>query len=153
MTPINPPKIILLVEDNPDDEELTLHALKKGKIKNDIVVVRDGQEALDYLFAQNTYADRDPNSVPQVILLDLKLPKLDGLEVLSHVRANPKTNNIPVVLLTSSREERDRLQAYENGANSFVCKPVETAEFINSIQQLQVYWMLINEPAPPRTGP
>lgn len=134
-------KTILLVEDNPDDEQLTLHALRKGRIANDINVVRDGQEAVDYLF--------DPaKALPQVVLLDLKLPKLDGLEVLSRIRSNPRTSTLPVVLLTSSREDQDRLQAYRNGANSFVCKPVETAEFIASIQQLQLYWMVLNEPAP-----
>lgn len=147
-------KIILLVEDNPDDEELTLHALRKGKIKNEVIVVRDGQEALDFLFFKNGFSNRDPKVTPQVILLDLKLPKLDGLEVLARIRENQSTQHIPVVLLTSSREEKDRLSAYENGANSFVCKPVDTNEFVSAIQQLQVYWMLLNEPAPTRaSGP
>jgi two-component system response regulator len=141
-------KVILLVEDNPDDELLTVRALKKGHLRNEIVVVRDGAEAIDYLFCQGKYATRNPAAVPQVILLDLKLPKLDGMEVLARIRSNPKTALIPVVLLTSSKEQQDLLAGYKNGANSFVCKPVDPIEFMSAIQQLELYWVLLNEPSP-----
>jgi two-component system response regulator len=140
-----PERAILLVEDNPDDELLTLRALKKGHIKNDIVVARDGAEALDYLFATGPYAGRDPKILPQVVLLDLKLPKLDGLEVLKRLRADERCKLLPVVILTSSREEKDVVQGYLNGANAYVCKPVDMEQFSQAVAQLGLFWMLINE--------
>lgn len=142
-------KMILLVEDNPDDEALTLRALKKSNIANKIVVVRDGVEALDYLFGTGTYAGRDPLDLPQVTLLDLKLPKVDGLEVLRRIRADPRTRMLPVVILTSSKEEQDLIQAYSSGANSYVRKPVDFNQFVDAIGQLGLYWLVLNE-APPR---
>jgi len=141
-------KIILLVEDNPDDEELTLLALKKSNILNEVIVARDGVEALDYLFATGKYADRAPSHVPQLILLDLKLPKLDGLEVLKRLRANPRTKLIPVVVLTSSSEEEDMLASYRTGANSYVRKPVDFHRFADAIKQVGMYWLLLNEVPP-----
>jgi two-component system response regulator len=142
-------KMILLVEDNPDDEALTLRALNKNRVANNIVVVRDGVEALDYLFASGSYAGRDPFELPQVILLDLKLPKVDGLEVLRRIRSDPRTHMLPVVILTSSREEQDLIQAYSNGANSYVRKPVDFNQFVEAIGQLGLYWLVLNE-APPQ---
>jgi two-component system response regulator len=142
-------KIILLVEDNPDDEELTLLALKESNILNEVVVTRDGAEALDYLFATGQYAGRDPSRMPQLILLDLKLPKLDGLEVLKRLRADPRTQLIPAVILTSSSEEEDVTASYRRGANSYVRKPVDFHHFADAIKQLRLYWLLLNE-APPR---
>ena len=142
-------KMILLVEDNADDEALTLRALHKNKVANRIVVVRDGAEALDFLFCTGAYADRDPHDLPQITLLDLKLPKLDGLEVLRQVRANPHTQTLPIVILTSSREEQDLITAYTNGANSYVRKPVDFNEFVDAIGRLGLYWLILNE-APPR---
>jgi two-component system response regulator len=142
-------KLILLVEDNADDEALTLRALNKNKIANRIVVVRDGAEALDYLFATGTYADRDPFELPQVILLDLKLPKVDGLEVLRRLRSDPRTHMLPVVVLTSSKEEQDMLKAYSLGVNSYVRKPVDFNQFVEAIGQLGLYWLVLNE-APPK---
>ncbi|MGE5642575.1 MAG: response regulator [Byssovorax cruenta] len=141
-------KMILLVEDNADDEALTLRALNKSKIANTIVVVRDGAEALDYLFCTGPYADRNPLDLPQVILLDLKLPKVDGLEVLRRLRAEPRTHMLPVVILTSSKEEQDLVNAYSNGANSYVRKPVDFNQFVEAIRQLGLYWLVLNE-APP----
>jgi len=141
-------KVILLVEDNPDDEELTLHAFEKSNINNTIVVARNGAEALDYLFAMGIYAGRDPNDLPLVVLLDLKLPKIDGLEVLRRIRANDLTQLLPVVLLTSSNEEEDRLKGYMLGANSYVRKPVDFDEFVRVAGQLGLYWILLNEPPP-----
>ena len=142
-------KMILLVEDNADDEALTLRALNKNKVANRIIVVRDGAEALDFLFCRGTYADRDPHDLPQITLLDLKLPKVDGLEVLRQVRANPHTQLLPIVILTSSREEQDMIKAYTNGANSYVRKPVDFNEFVEAIGRLGLYWLILNE-APPR---
>jgi len=142
-------KMILLVEDNPDDEALTLRALKKSNIMNKVVVARDGAEALDFLFCTGTYADRDPNNKPQVILLDLKLPKVDGLEVLRHIRADERTRLLPVVILTSSKEEQDMIKGYSLGANSYVRKPVDFNQFVESVRQLGLYWLILNE-APPR---
>lgn len=139
-----PNNVILLVEDNPDDEMLTMRALNKGKVKNEIVVVRDGQEALDYLFYEGAYATR-PKGYPQIVLLDLKLPKVDGLEVLRRVRANSPTKTLPIVILTSSREEKDLMAGYGGGANSYIVKPVDMGQFIEAIQQLQLYWMVLNE--------
>lgn len=142
-------KMILLVEDNPDDEALTLRALKKNNIGNELVIARDGAEALDFLFATGKFADRNMHDLPQVILLDLKLPKIDGLEVLRRIRANEVTRLLPVVILTSSREERDRLNGYSLGANSYVQKPVDFDQFVGAVRQLGLYWLVLNE-APPR---
>jgi two-component system response regulator len=142
-------RIILLVEDNPDDVELTLLAFDKSKIVNDIVVATDGQEALDYLFATGTHTGRDAALLPQVVLLDLKLPKVDGLDVLRRMRADERTRRLPVVVLTSSNEEKDVVRSYDLGANSFVQKPVDFAEFIDAAQHLGLYWLVLNE-APPQ---
>lgn len=139
-------KYILLVEDNPDDEELTLMGLKSSGVINEVVVVRDGEEALQFLLAEGQYKDRSAEAVPAVILLDLKLPKLSGLEVLERLRANPLTKCIPVVILTSSSEEEDVVSSYKLGANSFVRKPVEFNRFADAVKHLGLYWMLINEP-------
>lgn len=136
---------ILLVEDNPDDELLTLRALKKNNIGNDVFVVRDGVEALHYLFCKEEYADRDPGDMPQLILLDIKLPKIDGLEVLRYIRADKRTKCLPVVILTSSKEEQDMMDAYAGGANSYVRKPVDFTEFAQAIQRLGLYWLVLNQ--------
>ncbi len=141
-------KVILLVEDNPDDEALTLRALKKNNIKNEVVVAKDGAEALDYLFGTGAYTGRDLNLMPQVILLDLKLPKVDGFEVLRRLRAADQTKFLPVVILTTSNEDQDRIKGYGLGANSFVRKPVEFDKFIEAIGQLGLYWLILNESAP-----
>jgi len=141
-------KIILLVEDNPDDEALTLRALKKNNIRNEVVVARDGVEALDYLFATGSYAGRDVRQMPQIVLLDLKLPRVDGFEVLRKLRSNELTKLLPVVILTTSNEENDRINGYGLGANSFVRKPVEFDRFIEAVRQLGLYWLILNEPAP-----
>ncbi len=138
-------KYILLVEDNKDDEDLTVRALRKGNISNDIQVVRDGAEALDYLFAQGAYVGRDVTQRPQVVLLDLKLPKISGMEVLKKIRETESTKSLPVVILTSSREERDLLNGYQLGANSYICKPVDMNQFTVAIQQLGLYWLVLNE--------
>ncbi len=143
-------KSILLVEDSPDDQALTLRALKKGGIANEVVVVRDGAEALDYLFATGTYAARDTSVMPTVILLDLKLPKVDGLEVLRRLRADSRTKILPVVILTSSNEEQDLIAGYGLGANSYVRKPVDFVQFTEAVQHLGLYWLLINEALPRR---
>jgi len=140
--------VILLVEDNPDDEELTLLAFKESNVLNEVVVARDGAEALDYLFGTGKYAGRDASRPPQLILLDLKLPKLGGLEVLEHMRADPRTSLIPVVILTSSSEEEDILASYRLGANSYVRKPVDFHHFADSVKQLGMYWLLLNETPP-----
>ncbi|NOR82180.1 MAG: response regulator [Ardenticatenales bacterium] len=142
-------KTILLVEDNPDDELLTLRALRKNKILNEVKVVRDGAEALDYLFGAGKYAGRDTMEMPQVVLLDLKLPKLDGLEVLRRLRADELTRRLPVVVLTSSDEEQDILASYDLGANSYVRKPVGFHQFIDALRQLGLYWLVLNQPPPP----
>jgi two-component system response regulator len=142
-------KMILLVEDNPDDEALTLRALQKNKIKNRVVVTRDGVEALDFLFCTGTYAERDPREMPQIVLLDLKLPKVDGLEVLRRIRADERTRLLPIVILTSSNEEKDLIEGYKNGANSYVRKPVDFDQFVEAVQQLGLYWLVLNE-LPPR---
>jgi two-component system response regulator len=141
-------KVILLVEDNPDDEALTLRALKKNNIKNEVVVARDGIEALDYLFGTGAHAGRDLNVQPQVVLLDLKLPKLDGFEVLRRLRAAEPTKLLPVVILTTSNEDQDRVKGYGLGANSYVRKPVEFDRFIEAVRQLGLYWLILNERAP-----
>jgi two-component system response regulator len=141
-------KSILLVEDNPDDVELTLMALKESKILNQVKVTRDGVEALEYVFCTGKYAQRQPANLPELVLLDLKLPKLGGLEVLEKLRADPRTKLIPVVILTSSSEEEDVLKSYNMGANSYVRKPVEFHQFVEAVRQLGMYWLLVNE-APP----
>ena len=140
-------KTILLVEDNPDDEKLTLRALTKNNLTK-VVVARDGVEALDYLFATGVYAGRDVGAVPTVVLLDLKLPKLDGLGVLRRLRADERTKRLPVVVLTSSKEEQDLMSSYNLGANSYIRKPVDFTQFIEAVRQLGVYWLELNEPAP-----
>lgn len=140
-------KTILLVEDNPDDEALTLRALQKNNILNDVAIVRDGAEALDYLFCQGSYATREPSS-PAVILLDLKLPKIDGLEVLNRIRNDVRTRLLPVVILTSSKEDQDVIKGYSFGANSYIRKPVDFAQFIEAIRQVGMYWLMMNEPPP-----
>ena len=137
---------ILLVEDNPNDVELTLHAFKKNNIVNRIEIVRDGAEALDYLFATGMYADRDINSHPRVILLDLKLPKIDGKEVLRRIKADPRTQTIPVVVVTSSREESDVVESYHLGVNSYIRKPVDFEQFTEAVRTIGMYWLLLNEP-------
>ncbi len=141
-------KIILLVEDNADDEALTLRALRKNNVMNRIVVARDGAEALDYLFARGEYSHREPYELPEVVLLDLKLPKLDGLDVLRAIREDERTRLLPVVILTSSDMERDLIESYKLGANSYVRKPVEFSEFVDAVRQLHLYWMVLNEGAP-----
>jgi two-component system response regulator len=142
------PKGILLVEDNPDDEELTLMALKEGNIVNEVVVAHDGVEALDYLWGTGQYAGRDPSHQPALILLDLKLPRLNGLEVLARLRADPHTALIPVVVLTSSSEQEDLIASYRLGVNSYVRKPVEFHRFADAVRQLGMYWLLLNETPP-----
>jgi two-component system, response regulator len=142
-------KMILLVEDNPDDEELTTRALRKANIANEIVVARDGRQALDFVFAEGEHAGRDLSRMPAVILLDLKLPKLNGLDVLQRLRADERTKLIPTVVLTSSSEDEDMVKSYKFGANSYVRKPVEFGAFANAVSQLGVYWVLLNE-LPPR---
>ncbi len=138
---------ILLVEDNPDDVELTMRALRKNNIANNVVVARDGAEALDFLFCQGTYSDRNIQDDPRLILLDLKLPKIDGLQVLERLRADERTKLVPVVILTSSKEEQDLISGYKSGANSYVRKPVDFNKFVEAVRQIGLYWLLINEPA------
>jgi len=140
---------ILLVEDNPDDVELTLRAFRKSKIANEVVVARDGVEALDYLFATGPHVGRDNSVLPQLVLLDLKLPRLDGLQVLERIRAHPKTKLLPVVILTSSTEQPDLLTGYTLGANSYIRKPVDFQEFLVAVRRLGLYWLLLNQPPPP----
>jgi len=139
-------KTLLLVEDNPQDEMLTLRALSRANLANRVDVVRDGQQAIDYLFQQGAFADRLGKELPAVVLLDLGLPRLGGLEVLEQLRADPRTQFLPVAILTSSDEEQDRLKSYHFGANSFVRKPLEFAEFAQAVAQVGVYWMALNEP-------
>lgn len=141
-------KTILLVEDNPQDEMLTLRALKKANVANRIDVARDGQQALDYLFRAGEFAERDGPDLPTVVLLDISLPRLSGLEVLERLRADVRTELLPVVMLTSSDERKDRLKSYETGCNSFVQKPVDFAEFAETVACLGVYWLATNEPPP-----
>ena len=141
-------RCILLVEDNPDDVELTLRAFKNGNIRNEIVVARDGAEALDYLFVTGAYAGRDADIMPAVILLDLRLPKIDGMEVLRRLRADERTKLLPVVILTSSKEERDLIDGYTLGANSYIRKPVDFVQFSEAVRHLGLYWLIINEPPP-----
>ncbi len=141
-------KIILLVEDNPDDVALTLRAFKQNNISNKVIVAKDGVEALDYLFGKGMYAERDANDLPVVTLLDLKLPKIDGMEVLKTIRQNELTKLLPVVILTSSTQEQDVVNGYKLGANSYVRKPVDFKEFVEAIKLLGLYWLLWNEPPP-----
>jgi CheY-like chemotaxis protein len=138
-------KVVLLVEDNPDDVELTLRAFKKYNIMNKVVVASDGAEALDYLFCTGRYASRDTNNLPEIVLLDLKLPKVDGLEVLQRLRADERTKHLPVVILTSSNEERDLINGYKLGVNSYVQKPVEFTQFSEAVGRLGIYWLLLNK--------
>lgn len=141
-------KMILLIEDNPDDELLMLRALTKNNIANEVYVARDGEEALDFLYGTGTYADRDLNEMPQLILLDLKLPKIDGLKVLKRLREEETTKKIPVVVLTTSAEQQDIVRSYDLGANSYVQKPIDFNEFIEATRQLGLYWLVINKTAP-----
>ncbi len=142
--------LIMLVEDNPDDEALTVRALKKHNIVKEVFVARDGVEALDYLFCEGAHAGRETEDFPQVVLLDLKLPRLDGLGVLRRIRADARTKLLPVVILTSSNEEQDRVQGYGLGANSYVRKPVNFDQFVEAAKQLGLYWLVLNEPPPLR---
>jgi CheY-like chemotaxis protein len=141
-------KVILLVEDNRDDEALALRALKKNNILNKVVVAHDGVEALDYLFAEGSHADRDTDIMPEVVLLDLKLPRIDGLEVLRRIRQGARTRLLPVVILTSSGEERDMIEGYSLGCNSYIRKPVDFVQFGQAVQQLGLYWLVLNVPPP-----
>ncbi len=145
---INKERDILLVEDNPDDIELTLNALKENHIANDVIVAHDGEEALDYLFSKDAYADRSSGKNPAVVLLDLKLPKVDGIQVLKEIRNNKHTQYIPVVILTSSKEERDIINGYKLRANSYIRKPVDFEQFSEVIKNLGLYWLILNEPLP-----
>src|SRR5262245_36195544 len=147
-------RTILLVEDNPNDVELTLRAFERTNVIREIVVVSDGEEAIQYLFSTGAYANRSPLKMPEVVLLDMKLPKLDGLGVLQRMRADERTKRLPVVMLTSSREEKDVISSYDLGANSFVRKPVDFWEFVEAAKHLGIYWLEVNEPAPsePRNG-
>jgi two-component system, response regulator len=143
--------VILLVEDNPDDQALTLRALKGNNIKNEVVVAHDGVEALDFLFGRGTYAGRDLSNMPLVTLLDLKLPRVDGLEVLKQMRSDERTKLLPVVILTSSMEDQDRLQGYSCGANSYIRKPVDFREFMDAVRHLGLYWLILNQGPPNAT--
>ncbi|MEO6710928.1 MAG: response regulator [Planctomycetota bacterium] len=140
-------KVILLVEDNPDDEKLTVRALKKNLIANEVVIARDGVEALDYLFGTGLHAGRDVTLWPALVLLDLKLPRMDGQEVLRRIRADNRTKRLPVVILTSSGEEQDLVNGYNGGANSYIRKPVDFTQFMEVVRQLGLYWLVLNEPA------
>jgi CheY-like chemotaxis protein len=137
---------ILVVEDNPDDLEMSLHALRKAKIANRIQVARDGQEALDFIFCEGEFADRKMENALKVILLDLKLPKVDGLEVLKRLKSDPRTKKIPVVILTSSKEQNDVIESYDLGTNSYIVKPVSLDQFVAAVQNLGMYWLLLNQP-------
>jgi CheY-like chemotaxis protein len=141
-------KNILLVEDNPSDVKLTKRALEQNQITNELIVAEDGQEALDYLFATGRYADRNVRDLPAVVLLDLKLPKIEGLEVLQRIRANEFTRLLPVVILTSSSQEEDMIASYKLGANSYIRKPVDFKQFTEAVRNLGMYWLLLNEPSP-----
>jgi two-component system response regulator len=138
-------KVILLVEDNPDDEALTLRALKKNDIRNQVVVARDGAQALEYLFGTGERKEGDPEALPELVLLDLKLPRVDGLEVLRRIRADERTRLLPVVILTSSKEQRDLVEGYGYGANSYIRKPVDFGQFVEAVRQLGLYWLVLNE--------
>ncbi len=140
--------VILLVEDNPDDEALTIRALNRNNITNEVVVARDGVQAMDYVFAKGNHADRDINDLPRLVLLDLKLPKVDGLEVLRQIRADERTKRLPVVVLTSSKEEQDLVDSYNLGVNSYIRKPVDFTLFTEAVRQVGLYWLVLNEPPP-----
>lgn len=142
-------KTILLVEDNPNDATLTIQALKQHKLVNEVVLAADGVEALDYLFARGAYVNRTASETPALVLLDIKLPKVDGFEVLREIRANAMTALLPVVMLTSSREEQDLLQSYRLHCNSYICKPVDFTQFVRAVEQLELYWLVTNESPPP----
>jgi CheY-like chemotaxis protein len=142
-------KVILLVEDNPSDVGLTQRALAKSRGANELVVSEDGQEALDYLFGSGKYAGRDVSEIPALVLLDLKLPRVDGLEVLRQIRADQRTHRLPVVIMTTSKEEQDVAQGYDLGANSYIRKPVDFKQFVESVEHLGLYWLVLNEPPPP----
>lgn len=148
---MNDRHVILLVEDNASDEELTLRALKKSNIGNKVVVMRDGSAALDYLFARGAHAGRDTKEIPQVVLLDLNLPKMGGLEVLRAIRADERTKLLPVVILTSSKEDKDLVGGYELGANSYIVKPVDFTQFAEAVRQLGMYWLVLNQRPPMAT--
>ena len=141
-------RVILLVEDNPDDEALTIRALQRNNIMNEVVVARDGVEAMDYLLAAGAHKGRDVTDLPQVVLLDLKLPKMDGLKVLRRIRADDRTKRLPVVVLTSSKEDQDLLDNYNSGANSYIRKPVDFTQFSEAVRQLGLYWLVLNAPPP-----
>jgi CheY-like chemotaxis protein len=141
-------KSILLVEDNPDDEALTIRALRKAHVSNEVIVARDGAEALEYLFAEGKFQGRNLKDQPQIVLLDLKLPKIDGLQVLERIRSDKRTELLPVVILTTSKEEKDLIGGYSRGANSYVAKPVDFIEFTEAVKNLGMYWLLINERPP-----
>jgi CheY-like chemotaxis protein len=143
-------KIILLVEDNPSDVGLTQRALAKSHVANELIVAEDGQEALDYLFGAGAYAGREVTELPALVLLDLKLPRVDGLEVLRQIRADERTRRLPVVILTTSREEQDVAQSYDLGANSYIRKPVDFTQFAQAVEHLGLYWLVLNESAPPK---
>jgi two-component system response regulator len=145
-------KTILLVEDNPNDEMLTIRALKKNNILNEVIVVRDGAQALEYLFAEGEYEGRDLDNKPEVILLDLKLPKISGLEVLKRIKSDKRTKLLPVVVLTTSTEDQDLISSYEFGANSYIRKPVDFDQFIKAVGQLGLYWLVLNEGPPTQSG-
>lgn len=140
--------VILLVEDNPDDEALTIRALNRNKISNEVFVARDGVEAMDYVFARGAHSERDVNDLPRLVLLDLKLPKADGLEVLKQIRENETTKRLPVVVLTSSKEEQDLVDSYNLGVNSYIRKPVDFTLFTDAVRQVGLYWLVLNEPPP-----
>jgi CheY-like chemotaxis protein len=146
-----PTKVILLVEDNLDDEVITIRALKKNNIANNVEVARDGAAALDYLFGTGAHAGRDVSALPQIVLLDLKLPKVDGMEVLKRIRADERTRLLPVIILTSSKEDQDLVRSYSNGANSYIRKPVDFVQFTEAVRQLGLYWLVLNE-TPPSHG-
>lgn len=143
-----PCKVILLVEDNPSDIGLTKRAFEKSRICNELVVAEDGQEALDYLFGMGAWAEKKPTTLPALILLDLKLPRMDGVQVLKRIREDDRTKRLPVVILTSSKEEQDRAECYDLGANSYIRKPVDFVQFAEAVQQLGLYWLVLNEPPP-----
>jgi two-component system response regulator len=145
-------KPIMLAEDNPDDEMLTLRALKQNNIANDVVIARDGVEVLDYLFCRGPHSERNPAEMPAMLLLDLKMPRMGGLEVLEHLRNDPRTELLPIIILTSSKEEQDLIQGYKLHANSYIRKPVDFAQFIDAVKQIGMYWLVLNEPPPLRNS-